>query len=88
MNSAVRRKSLLLKFAFFKTEEKARRNEMAEASLIAYGWLNLAQVCSFALFLSAALMLGYLSRKLEDAVAFMFLITTPVFLLYLLSIFI
>jgi hypothetical protein len=61
---------------------------MAEASLIAYGWQNLVHVCSFALFLSVALMMGYLSRNLEDAVAFMFIITTPVFLLYLLSIFI
>lgn len=75
-----------LKFVFLKKEEQARRDEMAEASLIAYGWLNFAQVCSFALFLLIALTLGYLIRKIEDAVAFMFIITTPVFLVYLLSI--
>ncbi|HEY9632315.1 MAG TPA: hypothetical protein V6D14_02850 [Coleofasciculaceae cyanobacterium] len=59
---------------------------MAEASLIAYGWENFVQVCSFMLFMGILLTLGYLSRNVEDALAFMFIITTPVFLVYILSV--
>jgi hypothetical protein len=58
---------------------------MDETSLIAYNWENLIIALSFVLFMGIVLTIGYLSRNIEDAVAFMLIITAPVFLLYILS---
>lgn len=58
---------------------------VAEDPLIAYGWGNLAIALSAVLFLGVVLTLGYLSRKLEDALTFTFVFAAPVFLMYILS---
>ena len=58
---------------------------VAEAPLIAYGWANLGLVLSAVLFLGVVLTIGYLSRKLEDALTFTFVFAAPVFLMYILS---
>lgn len=60
---------------------------MSETSLIAYDLENLVIFLSFVLFMGIVLTIGYLSRNIEDAVAFMLIITAPVFLLYILSVF-
>ena len=54
-------------------------------SLIAYGWENLLQVLSMMLFLSIVFIVGFLSRKLENALIFTISCSVVIFGLYIIT---
>lgn len=54
-------------------------------SLIAYGWENLLQILSIMLFLSVVGIVGFLSRKLENALLFTIICSLVIFGLYLIT---
>ncbi len=60
--------------------------EAPEDSLIAYEWANLALIASFMLFMGVIAMVGFLSRKLEDAIFFTIVCSASVVLSFLLAI--
>ena len=56
-----------------------------EDSLIAYGWENLLQILSIMLFLSIVGIVGFLSRKLENALLFTIICSLVIFSLYIIT---
>lgn len=56
---------------------------MIEDPLIAYEWENLAFTFSFILFSGTAILTGFLSRNLENAIFYTAVCTTSIFLIYL-----
>jgi hypothetical protein len=58
---------------------------MHESLLIAHGWQQLVQWLSLLLFLNIVFMIGFLSRKLENALFFTFSTTVVILALFIVT---